>query len=60
MSFVALIVHNVGVKKVRLALTTLAVAIGVLAVVALGVVTHSLENSALAVLQTGKADFTVA
>ena len=59
-SFVALIVHNVGVKKVRLALTTLAVAIGVLAVVALGVVTHSLENSALAVLQTGKADFTVA
>ena len=60
MSFLALIVHNVGVKKVRLVLTTLAIGIGVLAVVALGVVTHSLETSALAVLQTGRADFTIA
>lgn len=60
MSFVALIAHNVGVKKVRLVLTTLAIAIGVLSVVSLGVVTHSLETSALAILQTGRADFTVA
>lgn len=60
MSFLALIAHNVGVKKVRLAFTTLAIAIGVLSVVSLGVVTHSLESSALAILQTGRADFTVA
>ncbi len=60
MSFAALILHNVTVKKLRLALTALAVAIGVLAVVSLGVVTHSLETSDLALLKTGQADFTVA
>lgn len=60
MSFSALILHNVTVKKLRLALTALAVAIGVLAVVSLGVVTHSLETSDLALLKTGQADFTVA
>jgi putative ABC transport system permease protein len=59
-SFLGLIAHNVGVKKVRLALTTLAIAIGVLSVVSLGVVTHSLETSALAIMQTGQADFTIA
>lgn len=60
MSFFALIVHNISVKKLRLALTSLAVAIGVLAVVSLGVVTHSLQSTDLALLQTGRADFTVA
>jgi putative ABC transport system permease protein len=60
MTFVSLVVHNVWVKKLRFALTALAVAIGVLAVVALGVVTHSLESSQLAIVQTGKADFTIA
>lgn len=60
MSFAALILHNVTVKKLRLALTALAVAVGVLAVVSLGVVTHSLETSDLALLRTGQADFTVA
>jgi hypothetical protein len=59
-SFVALILHNVTVRPVRLALTALAVAIGVLTVVSLGVVTHSLEASDLALLKTGQADFTVA
>jgi len=59
-SFAALVLHNVTVKKLRLALTALAVAIGVLAVVSLGVVTHSLETSDLALLKTGQADFTVA
>jgi putative ABC transport system permease protein len=59
-SFAALVLHNVTVRKVRLALTALAVAIGVLAVVSLGVVTHSLETSDLALLKTGQADFTVA
>lgn len=60
MSFAALVLHNVTVKKLRLVLTALAVAIGVLAVVSLGVVTHSLETSDLALLKTGQADFTIA
>ena len=60
MSFAGLILHNVMARKVRLALTALAVAIGVLTVVALGVVTHSLEESDLALMQTGQADFTIA
>ena len=60
MSFAALILHNVTVRPVRLALTALAVAIGVLTVVSLGVVTHSLEVSDLALLKTGQADFTIA
>jgi putative ABC transport system permease protein len=58
-SFASLIVHNVMARKVRLALTALAVAIGVLTVVSLGVVTHSIETSDLALLQTGRADFTI-
>lgn len=60
MTFLTLVVHNVGVKKLRLALTSLAVAIGLVVVVSLGVVTHSLQQSDLALLQTGRADFTVA
>ena len=60
MSFAALILHNVTVRKLRLALTALAVAIGVLTVVSLGVMTHSLETSDLALLKTGQADFTIA
>lgn len=60
MSFMALILHNITVRKVRLTLTALAVAVGVLTVVSLGVVTHSLESSDLALLQTGRADFTIA
>jgi putative ABC transport system permease protein len=60
MTLVSLVLHNVAVKKLRLALTALAVAIGVVTVVSLGVVTSSLETSELAILQTGRADFTVA
>lgn len=60
MSFFALVLHNLGVKKVRSALTALAVAVGVLAVVTLGLINHSIRSSALALLQTGRADFTVA
>jgi putative ABC transport system permease protein len=58
-SFLALIVHNVTARKVRLTLTSLAVAIGVLTVVSLGVVTQSLQTSDLALLQIGRADFAV-
>lgn len=60
MSFVGLILHNLSARKVRTALTAFAVAVGVMTVVTLGVVTHSLRTTAAAVLKTGKADFTVA
>ena len=60
MTFFGLIVHNLWVRKVRLAFTSLTVAIGVLAVVTLGIVNHSLRSSAFALLQTGRADFTIA
>ena len=60
MSFAALILHNVMARKMRLALTALAVAVGVVTVVSLGVVTHSIETSDLALLRTGQADFTIA
>lgn len=60
MSFVTLILRNVTGRKVRLALTALAVAIGVVAVVAMGTVANSLESSDLALLRTGRADFAIA
>ena len=60
MTFTRLVLHNVGVKKLRLALTALAVAIGVVTVVSLGVVTSSLKTSELAIMQPGRADFTIA
>ncbi len=60
LTFVGLVAHNVGVKKLRLAMASLAVAIGVMTVVTFSIVNHSLRASALALLQTGRADFTVA
>ncbi|HTR69383.1 MAG TPA: ABC transporter permease [Mycobacteriales bacterium] len=59
MTLLSLVIHNVSVKKVRSALTVLAVAVGVLAVVTLGLINHSIRSSALALLQTGRADFTI-
>src|SRR2546423_14868265 len=52
--------HNILVRKVRVGLTAVAVAIGVMTVVTLGVVTSSLRTTAVAILTTGRADFTVA
>ena len=60
MSFLALVLHNVGTRRFRAAVTALAVGIGVTTVLALGVLTSSLRETAVAVLQTGKADFTIA
>lgn len=60
LTFVRLVVHNATVKKLRLALTTLAIAVGVLTVVTFSVVNSSLRDSALAIMQTGRADFTIA
>jgi putative ABC transport system permease protein len=58
-TFLSLILHNLGAKRVRSALTAAAVALGVVTVVTLGVVTHSLQQTATSILQTGKADFTI-
>lgn len=60
MPFAALIARNVWTRKVRSVLTGLAVAIGIMTVVALGVLTHSLHRTAVSILRTGSADFTVA
>lgn len=60
LSFPALIGHNLGVRKLRLVLASLAVAVGVMTVVTFGIVNHSVRASALAIMQTGRADFTIA
>jgi len=60
LSFIGLIWRNVTSRKVRSSLTGVAVAIGIMTVVALGVLTHSLRQTAISVLRTGNADFTVA
>jgi hypothetical protein len=59
-SFLALIAHNVSTKKVRSALTAIAVSLGIMTVIALSLLTHSLRQTAVSVLRTGTADFTVA
>lgn len=60
MSFVSLVLHNLGTRPLRSVLTALAVTIGVTAAVALNVLTSSLEESAVSILETGNADFSVA
>lgn len=59
-TFVGLMFHNLAARKVRTALTAIAVAIGVATVLTLGIVTSSIRMTAGAVLHTGDADFTVA
>ena len=59
MSFAQLGLRNLAVRRFRSTLTALVVAVGVLTVVTLGIVLSSIRSSALAVLQTGRADFTV-
>lgn len=60
MSFAHLVWLNVLTHKVRSLLTIVAVAIAITAVVALGVLTHSLRRTAASILTIGTADFTVA
>lgn len=60
MSFLWLIAHNVWTKRVRSTLTALAVAVGVVTVVVLGIVTDSIRTTAAGVLDVGTADLTVA
>lgn len=60
LTFVGLVAHNVAGKKLRLAFSALAVAIGVMTVVTFSIVNHSLRQTELAIMQTGRADFTIA
>ncbi|MEZ5177642.1 MAG: ABC transporter permease [Acidimicrobiales bacterium] len=60
MTFIGLIVRNVGACRLRATLTGAAVAIAVMAVVALGTLTSSLKASATGILTVGNADLTVA
>ena len=60
LTFVALIGQDLASRKFRTLLTAVAVAISVMAIVTLSVVTKSLQDSAAAVLQIGRADFVVA
>ena len=59
MTFVGLLVHNVWRRRLRAVVTAGAVSIGVTAVLALGVLTTSLRDTAVSLLQLGKADFSV-
>lgn len=59
MTFLGLLAHNVLRRRLRAAVTALAVAIGVTAVMTLGVLTYSLRQTAVSILRTGNADFTV-
>ena len=59
MTFVGLIMRNIRARPLRASLTAAAVAIGVMAVVALGVLTTSLKQTATQILEVGNADFTI-
>ena len=59
LGFWSLVAINVSAKRLRFAFTTLAISIGVVAVVSLAVLSGSLKNSDFAIMQTGRADFTI-
>ncbi len=59
-SFFGLIASNLWSQRARSTFTTIALLLAVSSVVTLGILTASLKSSAIAFLQTGKADFTVA
>ncbi|MGN6606747.1 MAG: ABC transporter permease [Jatrophihabitans sp.] len=59
LTFAGLVLHNIGTRKLRLAFASTAVAIGVMTVVTFTVVKHSLHETALGIMQTGRADFTI-
>lgn len=59
MTFLGLVLRNVRVKPLRAALTAMAVSVGVAAGVTIGIVTHSLRETAVQILQIGNADFSI-
>lgn len=60
MYFLALAAQNVYTRRARALLTGVAIAVSITTVVTMGVLTHSLRQTAISVLRTGQADFTVA
>lgn len=60
MFFALLILENVYTRKVRTLLTGFTIAITIMTVVAMGILTHSLRETAVSILRTGTADFTIA
>jgi putative ABC transport system permease protein len=58
--FGALVVQNVTSRKVRSTLTAVAVSVSIATVVTMGVLTYSLRRTAISILRTGTADFTIA
>lgn len=59
MSFIRLLARTSVTKPLRTALTAASVAIAVAAGITIGVVTHSLRETAVSILQVGSADFSV-
>jgi putative ABC transport system permease protein len=59
-SFLALIARNLVRQRMRTALTVLGIAVGIMTVVALGVVTSGMRGTLGSMLRTGGADFMVA
>jgi putative ABC transport system permease protein len=55
-----LVLHNVTNRPLRLAFASLAIAIGVMTAVTFNIVSSSLRESDLAIMQTGRAEFTIA
>lgn len=60
MFFAALILQNVYTRKVRSFLTAFTIAVTIMTVVAMGILTHSLRETAVSILRTGSADFSIA
>lgn len=60
MVFALLIIENVYTRKVRTLLTGFTIAVTIMTVVAMGILTHSLRETAVSILRTGTADFTIA
>jgi putative ABC transport system permease protein len=59
MSFGAFVFRSLATHPMRVALTALAIAISIMTVVTMGVLTHSLRQTAINIVSTGSADFTV-
>ena len=59
MSFLSLVVKNPFRNKTRSALAIVGIAIGIIVIVALGMVTGGLENSTQSTLKAGSAEITV-
>jgi putative ABC transport system permease protein len=60
MTFAGLVWCNLRARPFRAVLTAAAVSIGVVSVVALGILTYSLRETAVSILRTGDADFSIA